>query len=109
MAIATVVTGDDLSIPVTLKLNKSTFDMRGKTCKARLVSTDHETVFTEEITQNEAASGADWANSKVIVEMTGIDTQDIKYQGKAKCEIQVEFPKKQTWWIQVQIVKGNIA
>lgn len=109
MSVATIVSGDDLSLLVTLKVDAAVFDMSGKTVKARLVTKDRETTLTDEIAQDEGATGADYANSLVAIEMTAAETSAIDRQGMGYLEIQVELPAKKTWWQKVQYVKGNIA
>lgn len=107
-----LVTGDDIAIPVTLKVNGATFNIPGTaTVKARLVSTDHSAVITGglEAVQSDASPGADWANSLVVVEFAGADTSAITYQGKALIEIQVDDNGKRTWFVTVKVVTGNIA
>jgi len=109
MDYANIVTGDNVVVPVTLKKNGVVFDMSGATVKVRLISTDHESVYTGEITQNEAATGADWANSLVILELAPADTSGISFQGNALIEIQVDQNGKTTWFVSALITKGNIA
>jgi hypothetical protein len=109
MAIPSIITGDDNKVPVDLTINKASFDMTGKTTKSCLVSTDHTTAYTEEVVLNEAESGADYANSRVIASFPGASTIDVQYQGNALIEIQVEFPEKKSWFIKCKIIRGNIA
>lgn len=109
MSIATVVEGDDLALLITLKSDGVVFDMSGKTVTARIVTRDRQSVLTAEIVQDAGASGADWSNSLVAVEMASGETADMDYQGSGYVEIQVGFPEKKTWFLPVQIVKGNIA
>lgn len=109
-----VVTGDDITIPVQLRKGAegsvAPFVISGTgEVKARLVSMDHKSVYTDEIVQSSAAPGADWSTSLVVIQFAGADTDVITYQGKAKIEIQVADPLKTTWWIDCIIRKGNIA
>lgn len=109
-----LVTGDDIAIPVTLKVNGATFTIPGTaTVKARLVRTDHSEPIpgSLEAVQSDAAPGADWANSLVVVEFAGSDTSGIVAadQGKALIEIQVDDNGKRTWFVSVKLVLGQIA
>lgn len=105
-----IVTGDDLVLPVTLKKDGVTFNIDGAAeVIARLVSTDHNSVYTDEVAQSSAASGADWPNSLVVVEMASSETASVTYQGNALLEIQAPAPGKRTWFVPVKIIKGQIA
>lgn len=109
MSTATVVSGDDLDLLVTLKVDGAVFNMAGATVTARVVSRDRETTLTDEIAQDSGASGADYSNSLVAIEMTAAETASIDEQGLGYIEIQAALPAKKTWWLPVQLVKGNIA
>ena len=110
MATPILVTGDDLSIAVTLKKNDLTFDIPiASTVTAKLVSTNHSTVYSAEAVQFSTTPGADWSNSLVVVEFAPADTASITYQGKALLEIQVDDNGKRTWFATVKIVTGQIA
>lgn len=109
MTMATVVSGDDLDLLVTLKVDAAVFNMAGATVTARIVTADRLTALTAEIAQDSGATGADYANSLVAIEMTAAETASIDQQGSGFIEIQVELPAKKTWWLPVQLVKGNIA
>ncbi len=106
----TIVTGDDIAIPVTLKKDGATFAIdAGATIKARLVSSDHKTTYSDEIDQSNVAPGADWDNSLVVVAFGSAETVEITHQGVAALEIQVDDSGKRTWFVTVNIVKGNIG
>jgi len=110
MAVPTLVTGDDIALPVTLKKKGLTFTINpAATVKARLVSADREAVFTAEIAQSTATSGNDLANSLIVIIFAAADTADITHQGTALLEIQVDDGGKQTWFVSVRIVRGQIA
>lgn len=114
MAKPLVVTGDEFTVIVNLLKgpsdNLQTFTISGTAeVKARLVSMDHKTTYTEEITQPEANTGSNWAASTVGIRFVGTDTNAITYQGKAKLEIQVMDPDRTTWWVDIDIRRGNIA
>jgi len=105
----TIVSGDDVSLSVTLKKNGSTFDMSGATSvKASVVSENHTNIFIAAVTQTEVA-GADWANSLVVVNFTSAQTAAMTFQGRASLEIEVDDGGKTTFFAQVQAVKGLIT
>lgn len=109
MSTPTIVTGDDVSISVELQKNELTFNIpTDAVVKARLVSTGNTKVYSGEVAQSSSATGADWANSLVVVEMVPSDTSGISHQGAAELEIQVDDGKKTTWFATVEIVRGHI-
>lgn len=103
-----IVTGDDVELAVTLLKGGSTFDMTGATINARIVKFDHSAALTASELQNEAATGADWANSLLILELSAAETAAITYLGQSLIEIQVDNGKKQTWFIDCKIVRGQV-
>jgi hypothetical protein len=109
MTTATVVSGDDIDLLIALKANAAAFNMGGATVTARIVTADRQTALTAEIVQDSGATGADYANSLVAIEMTAAETASIDYQGSGYIEIQVALPAKKTWFLPVQVIKGNIA
>lgn len=109
---AELITGDDIAIPVTLKINGQTFTIPPTaTVEAQLVLPDHTGTWPGALkaVQSESAPGADWANSLVMVEFAGADTVAIADQGKALIEIQVDDNGKRTWFVTVKVVLGQIA
>ena len=111
MAIPTLITGDDIIVPVPLTKNDATFVISGSaTVKARLVSIDHKSAYSAEVTQSSATSGANWGASLVVVKFAPGDTADVTFQGLALLEVQVDDAGvKTTWFGQVVLVKGNIG
>ena len=114
MTTPVIVTGDDIDFSVTLQLagSAASFNVGSPqdTIKARLVSLDRKRTYTEEATLDPSAVGADWANGVVIVEMAASATDGVTYQGPAYCEIQVDDGSlKDTWFVDVDIARGNIA
>lgn len=110
MAIPILVTGDDLSVVATLKKNDLVFNIPiASVVTAKLVSTNHSTVYSSEAVQVSTTPGADWTNSLVVVEFAPADTSAITFQGKALLEIQVDDNGKSTWFSAVKIVTGQIA
>ncbi|MGV0961841.1 MAG: hypothetical protein ACOYB1_18605 [Limnohabitans sp.] len=111
MSVPEIVTGDSTSLAVTLRKNGAVFAIDpAAEVKAALVSKDHKTAYTAEpIEQSNAAPGADWPHSLVIVELPPSSTNDIAYQGLALLEIQVsENASPKTWFVLVNIVTGQI-
>ena len=105
-----IVTGDDVALPVTLKKDNSTFSIdAGATVQAALVSLDRSTVLAGPVTCSNVATGADWVNSLVIVEINSTLTGAITSYGGALLEIQVDDNGKLTWFVSVDIEKGTIA
>lgn len=116
MATQDIITGDTITIAVTLKRNGAVFPIEdssssGAEVKALLVSTDHKkTYMTEPVLQSSSSDGADWNLGLVVIEFPEESTSDIIYQGNALIEIQVfQNEMKKTWFAPVNIIKGNIA
>jgi len=104
-----IVTGDDVTLPVTLKKNGATFDMSSAAVKAAIVSNSRTTKFTGDVAQSSGTSGADWLNSLVVVVFSSTDTA-ISATGPAWIEIQVDDGGlKTTWFVGVELLQGNIA
>ena len=76
--ITEIVVGDDSVFSAQLYKDAAVFAIdAGATVKAMLVSLNHGTAYTAAITLDNAVSGADWANSLVVVEMADTDTAGI--------------------------------
>lgn len=109
-----LILGDDWSIPVTLKIGKpsETFAIdSGATIKARIIDENHTKGLTPTVDVLEASTGSDWANSKVIVNISGSDNTVITSQGKAKIEVQVNDTigvGLRTFFGDVRLVRGLI-
>jgi len=109
MSVPKLVTGDDISLPVTLKKNGATFDINtSATVYAMLVNKTRTTELTEPIAQVSSTSGANWANSLVVVELSSEDTIEIDASQSALLEIQVNDSGRRTWFVTVNLVKGFI-
>jgi len=105
-----IVTGDDVALPVTLKKDGATFAIaQAATVQAALVTQDRSSVLAGPVVCSSSATGADWANSLVIVEIASTLTGAIVSYEPALLEIQVDDGGKLTWFASVDIVKGNIA
>ena len=113
---ATIVTGDDVSIPTTLKKNNATFTINGgATVRAAIVTQDRETVLVAATAVNLSASGTDLANSLIIVEFTSVQTaaiataySDSSVYRKALVEIEVDDTTVTTFFFNADVVKGNV-
>jgi len=109
MTIPSLTTGDDFTLPLTLKKNALAFAISGAAVvKARLVSVDRLTVLSDAATQASSTPGADWQNSLVVIKLPSISTAGIQHQGLALLEIQVDDGAKITWFVTVKIVRGSI-
>ena len=112
MSVPEIITGDDATLSVTLKKNKATFAIPVlSTVTAVIISRDRSTQLSAEVDCPEAATGADWLNSLIIVSFTGAQTA-ILSPGNAILEVQVEdsdTTKKTSWFGTVKIEKGTIA
>ena len=106
--IALIVTGDDADLPVTLSKDGVTFTIDpGATVQAAVVSTDRETTLLAAVTCDNGATGADWANSLVVVEFPSADTGALTEETPALLEIQVDDNGKKTWFTDVQMDFGK--
>ena len=103
-----LVIGDDLSIPVQLKKSGLSFTIPGTaTVEAAIVDTDRSALLSDIVTCIEGATGADWTTSLVIVDFTEIQSAAIP-RGEAYLEIQVDDNGKNTWFVSVEAIQGNI-
>ncbi|MEJ1402632.1 MAG: hypothetical protein RPU73_01950 [Candidatus Sedimenticola sp. (ex Thyasira tokunagai)] len=107
-----IVTGDGKNLPVTLKKNGATFTIDpAAVVKAAVVSTDHSAALSSTVTCDNAASGADWANSLVVVPLSAEVTGAITIIGDVLLEIQVTPPggDPETWFVTGEIVQGHVS
>jgi len=107
-----VFTGDDWDIQFTVNKNKVVYDVSTATdISASIVDSDgiNPTTIISAVTCSSGATGADWANGVVIIEIpngsTGVDPQN------AYVELQVTLASKKSTWPRQNIVikKGTIA
>jgi hypothetical protein len=104
-----IIAGDDSDYAAQLYKDAATFTIdAGATVEARLISIDRQTTYTDVLTCSNGASGADWANSLVVVEIAEADTLAITYSGMALLEIQVDDSGKITFFGSVVIALGTI-
>ena len=113
---AIITTGDDAVIPVRLKKKGAFFSISsGAEIKAVLTTLDRKTIISNVVTVNNAADGTDLANSLFIVEFTEaetlaiLDVITIEELGEIILEVQVKDPKKTSWTMSINVVKGNIT
>lgn len=105
-----IVIGDDAVIAATLKKDDAVFAIdAGATVQACIISTDHETRLSDIVTCSNIATGSDWDNSLVIVEMSQANTASIATPGPAILEIQVDDTIKETFFGTVYCTKGQIS
>jgi hypothetical protein len=108
---AVITTGDDVTIPVTLKKNGQTFNIGLMAqVKVAIISADRSKKLTDDIECSPEAAGADWAKSLVVVEMASAETVDmvVPSKGNVLLEIQVDDGGKLTWTVPIKVVKGVI-
>lgn len=104
-----LVAGDDMVLAVTLKKDNAVFAIAsGATVKAALVSQDRKRLLCGPVTCSNAASGADWPHSLVMVLFPSNVTTLITEYKPAWLEIEVNDNGKLTWFTDVKIVKGLI-
>jgi len=109
-----LTTGNDIAIPVTLRYSidgvVQPLDLSGMIIKAAIVSVDRQVLLSQNIVSlSETANGADYLNSKVIVEFPPSETAQItKTITQAVIEIKVYGTLNRTWAVPVDIHRGFI-
>jgi len=107
---AIIVTGDDVTLPVTLKKDSATFTIPvSATVKTAIVSPNRDQVLIPASLSSDTASGADWANSLIIATFSSTETSKVTNYGDAILEIQVNDSGKTTWFTSLIIEKGSIT
>ena len=110
MSVPQIVTGNTVSLAVTLYKNSATFAIGGTAVvQATLVSSNHLVkILPTPISISSATSGSNWSASRVVVVIPA-NAVYAEYYGDAKLEIKVtESGVSDTWFVDVEIVKGNI-
>lgn len=103
-----LVIGDDLSMPVQLKKGGVVFNIPGTaTVQAAIVDKDRANVLAGPVSCLEGATGADWTTSLVIVDFPESESEKIT-PGLVYLEIQVDDSGKNTWFVSISAVQGNI-
>jgi hypothetical protein len=106
---AMIVTGDDVSMLVSLKKDGSNFVIApSATVQAAIVSQDRSALLAGPVTCNNSAPGANWSLSQVVIQIPSASTGAIAAYAPALVEIQVDDGGKLTWFVGIEIVKGNI-
>jgi hypothetical protein len=106
-----IITGDLNRLEVELTVNGVAIAIDpAASVKVALVSTGNDMAYTSPVTQVWNAPGAVWAEGIVSVEIPGSATAAITYQGAALLEVQVDpGSAPNTWFVPVQIIRGQIA
>lgn len=114
--IRSFTTGDALAIPVTLKIDNTPQPIDSSaTIIAGFVDKDNQTQISPTVSVLESATGSDWANGKIIVEMTSAETIQIALQEDtlAKLKIRVDdtvnMTGQKTWRDVVMLEKGIVT
>ena len=103
-----IVIGDDLSMPVQLYKGGIEFAIPGTAdVQAAIVDRDRTEVLAGPVTCLEAATGADWSTSLIIADFPESESADIT-AGLVYLEIQVDDNGKNTWFVSLAAVQGNI-
>lgn len=110
-----IVQGDDIELGVTLKRKRAgdaaltTFNIsNGATVVAQFVDISKTVTFGPEVTLAFGATGADWANSLVVVEMTAAESAQITHTGMSYCRVRVtDTGKRNTYYAPVEILEGG--
>lgn len=110
-----VVQGDDLELGVTLKRKRAgdaslaTFTIsNGADVKAQFVDISKNITIGPEVTCQFGATGADWANSLVVIEMTSAQSGTIMHTGMAYARVRVtDNSKRNTYYAPVEIIEGG--
>lgn len=109
---ANIVTGDDTEITVNLKKNGHAFVIPPDAImRAALVKADHSATLAGPITVLPGVPGTDLAQSTIVVKFAAADTAAITAYRPALLEIEINDPVsgKTTWFVDVLIIKGQIA
>ena len=112
------ILGDSRPYVVNLTINGAPFeiDTLTATVKAALVSSDKKKLLAGPITLVSTYPGSDWSIAKLIVKFPREATEEVKVTGEHLLEVQVTFDNADallddddwTWFIPVELVKGNI-
>jgi hypothetical protein len=108
---AIITTGDDVTIPVTLKKNGTVFNIGlNAQVKVAIIAADRSKKLTNDILCSPDSPGADWANSLLMVEIPSSETVDmtVPSKGSVLLEIQVDDGGKLTWTVPLKVMKGII-
>jgi hypothetical protein len=105
-----IVKGDDRVLPLQLYKDEATFAIDvGATVRAAIVNPAHTTLLMAPVTLDNAAVGADWSASLVVMEITSAQSALISETGNAVIEIEVNDGGKSTFFTHIQVVDGLIV
>jgi len=105
----TLTSGDDITISAQLYKDEAAFSISGGAdVKARVIGTSHSTVHFTTVTCDSGASGADWANSLVVITFPASATSGSTHRGPAVLEIEVNDGGKNTFFADVVLEVGTI-
>lgn len=100
----TIYTGDDVSLAVTLKRNGSAFVIDpGATVRAALIQ---DATITGPVVCQPTATGADWSQSVVVVEIPSATSANAPV-GSNALEIEVDDDGKTTFVVERVYVKAG--
>ena len=107
-------TGDDWEAGITIGNEGSgPFDASGGTAQASVVRLDKSAPIPliDAITQNEGATGADWANGLIVAEFPRASTELVNFTGQAFIFIKTTKDGKEKTWpaVPVTVKKGPIG
>ena len=104
-----IVTGDDSVIPVELTKDGLSFIIDpGATVLATVTNKTNKATLIPVTAVLESAPGSDWENSLIMVGFSSEQTSAVTSTGNCLLEIQVDDGGTQTWFADINIVKGTI-
>lgn len=109
---ATITTGDDGSLVITLTKNGTTFVINSAAVvKAAITDLERTKILVATVTCASDASGADWDNSVVVATFPRDSTGGTTDFGEALVAVMVDYDNERlTWWIDgIDIVNGLIS
>jgi hypothetical protein len=109
-----IITGDEVDIEVKLTKDKAKFAIAADAViKASIIDKNHQTVLAGPVTLSHSDVGSDWANSQIMVKMSGRLTRHLSLnmaaKMQAKLEIQVDDGIRTTWFTDITLVRGTIS
>jgi hypothetical protein len=107
----TVTSGDDTTLSVQLlDENGDAFVIDpGATVRAAIVNDARTTIIVAAVTCDNAATGADWSTSLVVVEFTALQTTPIASNATAWLEIEVADTVTTTYFERIKLQRGLIT
>jgi len=106
---ANLVIGDDFVKPIALTKDGVSFIISASAVvQVAIIKRDRSALISTVTTSDRLATGADWSISTIVVDIPESETINYTTIGKAYVEIQVADPKKQTFFADIDLVKGLI-